>query len=214
MISRLHSDEVEQDSPYSDPLYFMAAVLDSFFKFHWIRDLELSAEAENRLKQDIIQLIVEGLNEYSRTSTHELNQAFSSLTISSLTSTPKAKGRKLFDYVDRSMDDHNKSTTLDSTAELNAYLNDPVRSKHSDYWFHSQLKILKRLVIRLFSVQASSAPIERAFLHAGLIMTQRRTNMNEQLFRDLVFLRVNQKLLLIGCFYTVMRTILFRQILL
>ena len=30
---------------------------------------------------------------------------------------------------------------------------------------------------------------------SGLIMTQRRTNMNEQLFRDLVFLRVNQKLL-------------------
>ena len=29
----------------------------------------------------------------------------------------------------------------------------------------------------------------------GLIMTQRPTNMNQQLFRDLVFLRANQKLL-------------------
>ncbi len=90
------------------------------------------------------------------------------------------------------MDDSNESTTLDPAVELNAYLNDPIRTKLSYYWFHSQLKILKKLVVRLFSVQASSAPIERAFSHAGLILSSRRTNMTEHLFRDLVFLRVNQ----------------------
>ncbi len=46
-----------------------------------------------------------------------------------------------------------------------------------------------------------SAPIERVFSHAGLILSSRRTNMNEDLFRNLVLLRVNQHLLYIN--YTV-----------
>ncbi|CAF4870761.1 unnamed protein product [Rotaria sp. Silwood2] len=150
---------------------------------------------ENRLKQNIIKLIIDEMNKDSKTSATELHKINFSSTTSCFTSTPKAKRRKLFNYDDNNMDDSNESTTLDPTVELNAYLNDPVRTKFSDYWFHSQLNILKKLVIRLFSVQALSAPIERAFSHAGLILSQRRTNMSEHLFRDLVFLRVNQKLL-------------------
>lgn len=93
------------------------------------------------------------------------------------------------------MNESNESITLDPAVELGAYLNDPIRSKFSDYWFHSQLNILKKLVVRIFSVQASSAPVERVFSQAGLVLSARRTNMNEQLFLDLVFLRVNHSLL-------------------
>jgi hypothetical protein len=119
-----------------------------------------------------------------------------SLTASSYsTSTPKNKRRKLFNYDDSNAGDSNGSLTLDPAVELEAYLNDPVRSKLSDYWFHSQLNILKKLVIRLFSVQAFSAPIERVFSYAGLILSSRRTNMSEHLFRELVYLSVNQNLL-------------------
>ncbi|CAF3331718.1 unnamed protein product [Rotaria socialis] len=173
----------------------MAIVLDPSFKFYWIRDLQLPAHMENRLKQNIIQLIINEMNKDSRTSTTDLHKTNFSSTTLCFTSTSKAKRRKLFNYDDSSMDDSNDSTTLDPTVEFNAYLNDPVRTKFSDYWFHSQLNILKKLSMRLFSVQASSTPIERAFSHAGLILSQRRTNMSEQLFRDLVFLRVNQELL-------------------
>jgi hypothetical protein len=101
----------------------------------------------------------------------------------------------LFNYDDNIINDFSESSTLDPVVELDAYLNDPVRAKFSDYWFHSQLNILKNLVVRIFSVQASSAPIERVFSHAGLILSSRRTNMKEHLFRDLVLLRVNQNLL-------------------
>ena len=88
-----------------------------------------------------------------------------------------------------------ETTVLDPAIELDSYLNDPIRTSFSQYWSHSPLNILKKIVQRVFSVQASSAPIERVFSHAGLILSSRRTNMSEQLFRDLVFLRVNQSLL-------------------
>ncbi|CAF1304557.1 unnamed protein product [Rotaria magnacalcarata] len=195
IINRLHLNKVAENDPYGDRLYIIAAVLDPCFKFYWIRDLQLPIQSENHLKQSIIELIIVEMQQYVTLSSSKANTTALSLTTTSITSTSKVKRRKLFNYDDNNTDDSNESTILDPTVELNAYLNDPVRTQFSDYWFHSQLNILKTVVIRLFTVQASSAPIERAFSHAGLILSSRRTNMNENLFRDLVFLRVNQKLL-------------------
>ena len=79
--------------------------------------------------------------------------------------------------------------------EINAYINDPVRTKFSSYWKHSQLQIVKNIVQRVFSVQASSAPIERVFSQAGIIMSPRRTSMREEVFESLVYLRVNRNLM-------------------
>ena len=109
-------------------------------------------------------------------------------------SSPKIKRRKLFDY-GNNINNSTELKTLDVAIELDAYLIDPLRAKFSHYWSYSQLKVLNKLVMKIFSVQASSAPIERVFSCAGFILSPRRTNMNEQLFRDLVFLRVNKVLL-------------------
>ena len=76
--------------------------------------------------------------------------------------------------------------------EINAYIDDPIRSEFSFYWKNSKLNCLKDVVKKVFSVQASSAPIERAFSQAGVIMSPRRTSMGEELFTNLAFLRVNQ----------------------
>ncbi|CAF4015157.1 unnamed protein product, partial [Rotaria sp. Silwood1] len=170
ITNRLNLVDVAENDPYGDTLYFMAAVLDPAFKFYWIRDLQLPIHMENRLKQNIIQLIIDEMNKDSKKSKNDLNKVSSSSATITFTATSKVKRRKLFNYDDSNMDDSNESTTLDPTVELNAYLNDPVRTKFSDYWFHSQLNMLKKMVIRVFSVQASSAPIERAFSHAGLIL--------------------------------------------
>jgi hypothetical protein len=196
IIARLSLNDVSINDGFGDPLYFIAAVLDPLFKFYWIHDLQMSAQMENHLKQNIIQLIIDEMAKNSRMSTTDLYVPSLSSTASSYsTSTPKAKRRKLFDYNDNSLDDSNETTTLDPAVELDAYLNDPLRSKFSDYWSCSQLNVLKKLVTRIFSVQASSAPIERVFSHAGFILNPRRTNMTEYLFRNLVLLRVNQQLL-------------------
>ncbi|CAF4804796.1 unnamed protein product [Rotaria socialis] len=199
IINRLNLVDVADNSAYYDPIYFIVAVLDPSFKFLWIHDLNLPVPLENRLKQHIIELIINEMEKDLPTSTIEpMKINFSSkstLSSSFTTTTPPRKRRKLFNYDDNIINDSNASSTLDPAVELDAFLNDPVRSNFSNYWFHSQLKILKNLVVRIFSVQASSAPIERVFSHAGLILSSRRTNMNETLFRDLVLLRVNQNLL-------------------
>ncbi len=49
------------------------------------------------------------------------------------------------------------------------YLSDPVKSKFSEYWLFSKSNLLEKLVKGIFSVQASSAPVERIFSYAGVI---------------------------------------------
>lgn len=189
IIHRLYQMDGNNDEPFNDALYFMATVLDPVFKFFWIRDLNLPVNTENRLKQHVIQLI---LDEISRQEPVAPLQS-ENIQIKPLTTFPN-KRLKLFSYEEccserKQLQHENR---LDPSVELDAYLNDPVRSNFSDYWHRSQLTALKRLVSRIFSVQASSAPIERVFSQAGLILSSRRTRMNEQLFKDIVFLKANQ----------------------
>lgn len=200
IIHRLNLVNVEKNDSFNDPLYFIATVLDPSFKFQWIRDLKLSGNLENRLKQNIIQLILDEINKDIPTLPQSHDEASSSsfattmATTVPLFSVPKSKRKRMFTYSDDN-EDANHIIALDPTTELQTYLNDPVRSRFTEYWFHSRLKQLKKLVTRIFSVQASSAPVERVFSHAGLILSSRRTNMNEQLLKDLIFLKVNQSLM-------------------
>lgn len=203
IIHRLYDQDVKIDDPFNDPIYFMTTILDPTFKFFWIHDLHLPMNLENRLKQNIIQLILDETSkdlQLKTTSTHSSNETNLS---SGITSTNGIKKRmKLFVYDEKYYNrQHATTTTMSSiisspSLELESYLNDSmVRTAFSDYWLRSPLISLKQLVTRIFSVQASSAPIERVFSHAGLILTSRRTRMNEQLFRDIVFLKANQYLL-------------------
>jgi hypothetical protein len=191
IINRLNQLNVGEDDPFNDPLYFMATVLDPCFKFHWLRDLQLPANAENRLKQNIIQLIFDEINKDVQAPTPK---KVSDKNISS--SPSKYKKIKLFDYNNYGDSDNlNYVAPADPSAEFNMYVDDPLKLKFSEYWVRSPFKNLKKLVMRIGTVQASSAPIERVFSHAGIILSQRRTRMGEQLFKDLVFLKVNQHLL-------------------
>ncbi|CAF1529224.1 unnamed protein product, partial [Adineta ricciae] len=193
IISRLNQSTIQYNDPFNDPVYFMTAVLDPSFKFLWLSDLKLPVNDENRLKQSIIQLI---LDEISKDVTNPSGAHSSSTTASPPSSTPKPKRRKLFVYNDSyDDDDSNLSSLLNPGAESENYLNDPMRIRFSEYWVNSRLNVLKKLVERIFTLQASSAPVERVFSHAGLILSPRRSNMNEELFRDLIFLKVNQGLL-------------------
>lgn len=194
IMNRLNQVLVKDDDPFNDPLYFMTTLLDPTFKFFWIRDLKLPVNIENRLKQNVIQLV---LDEISKDSLTESTTSQKTQLTTSTSSTSQVKRRKLFFYDNylASDDNSNEQKPLHPSVEIEAYLNDPVRSKFSDYWQRSRLTSLKKLVTRVFSVQASSAPIERIFSHAGLILSSRRMRINEQLFKDIVFLKANQSLL-------------------
>ncbi|CAF4911296.1 unnamed protein product [Rotaria sp. Silwood1] len=200
IINRLYQRDVKNDDPFNDPVYFMATLLDPAFKFFWIYDLKLSVNTENRLKQNVIQFILDEISkDLKPTSAKYPNETNLPTNQSSpiLSSTSKVKRIKLFVYDHQRYDNKSVggSKIFNPSLELEAYLNDPIQSSFSDYWLRSQLTSLKRLVVRLFSVQASSAPVERVFSHAGLIFSSRRTRMSEQLFKDLVFLKSNQSLL-------------------
>lgn len=194
IIHRLNLESVDTNEPFSDPVYFMAAVLDPSFKFFWIQDLKLSINDENCLKQSIIQQILIHIGNDSDKN-RNFETEFSNTTITNTTtSIDEIKKKKLFVY--HTTKDHTNSMVRpDPSSELDNYLNDPLRSEFSDFWIKSRLNVLKGFVKKIFSVQASSAPVERVFSHAGLILSSRRTNMNEQLFKNLVFLKVNQSLL-------------------
>lgn len=201
VINRLYQTDVKDDDPFNDPLYFMTTLLDPAFKLFWIDDLKLPVNIESRLKQSVIQFVVDETSEDVKpTPTNSLKEGNLPLNQSSSVAhspTSKPKRMKLFVYNNVPYD-HTKSDgskTCNPSLELEAYLNDPVRLNFSDYWLRSPLVSLKKLVVRIFSVQASSAPIERVFSHAGLILSSRRTRMNEQLFRDIVFLKANRYLL-------------------
>ncbi|CAF4598484.1 unnamed protein product [Rotaria sp. Silwood2] len=153
------------------------AVLDPSFKFFWLRDLKLPANAENRLKQDVIQLILDEMNK-------DLKFSSTKLFDKSTYSTSKPKKRKFFSYDDVYRGYSNDPMVLNPITELEAYLNDPIRFNFSEYWCRSELNQLKKLVVRVGSVQASSAPVERIFSCAGLILSSRRTRLTEQLFKD------------------------------
>ncbi|CAF1384247.1 unnamed protein product [Didymodactylos carnosus] len=143
---------------------------------------------ESKMKQSLIQLV---LDECERETAH-FQSSFASVATQSK-GTKTIKKSKLFQYINTPPSDTTQA--LDPAAELTAYLTDPIQSQFSPFWSKTSLPVLKRVVIRVLSIQASSAPIERVFSQAGLIMSPRRTSMREDSFRSLVFLRANQHIL-------------------
>jgi hypothetical protein len=81
---------------------------------------------ENRLKQNVIQIIIDEMNKNPTTSNKSNGMNYSLTASSSSTSTPKNKCRKLFNYDASTAGDSNGSLTFDPAVELDAYLNDPV----------------------------------------------------------------------------------------
>lgn len=75
IIKRLNQNHVEENDPFRDPVYFMATVLDPTFKFYWIRDLKLPVNNENRLKQCMIQLILDEISKHTTTANDSSDQS-------------------------------------------------------------------------------------------------------------------------------------------
>ncbi|CAF3962704.1 unnamed protein product, partial [Rotaria magnacalcarata] len=128
VIHRLNLINVEKNEPFNDPLYFMATALDPSFKFYWLRDLNLPINNENRLKQNIIQLIVDEISQDS-----SLPSPKATSEAASVPSTTSKLKKKLFAY--NAFDEKSNDTMVsDPVTEIDSYLNDPIRTRFSDYW--------------------------------------------------------------------------------
>ena len=195
IIKRLRMKPVKAEDPFNDPLYFVATILDPKFRFRWLPLMNLSQSTESKVKQSLLDLIVDEC-ELNESTQMDHSSSLSSLptghTISS-NGQPLPKKRKLFEYDDDDL--QSNSSELSASDELALYLDEHSRMASIEGWKSSSLSSMKCVVKRVFTVQASSAPIERTFSQSGLIMSPRRTSMLDELFQSLVFLRVNKHLL-------------------
>ena len=81
------------------------------------------------------------------------------------------------------------------TDAVTRYINESNAMSSLALWKMSPFLPLRDVAKRIFSVQASSVPIEGAFSQSELVMSSRRTSILNDLFQSLVFMRVNYKLL-------------------
>jgi hypothetical protein len=195
IVKRLFMKPINKNDPFNDPLYFVTTILDPKFRFRWLSLMNYSHSFESKVKQSLMNLILDECEcntdkqlEQSQTSQSSL----SGCTTQTNDSTTMKK-RKLFQYDDEDL--FSNTSELSPSDELTAYVDDPSRITSLVEWKNSSLSSMQSVVKRVFTVQASSAPIERAFSQSGLIMSPRRTSMRDELFQSLVFLRVNKHLL-------------------
>lgn len=58
IVKRLSQEYVSSDDPFSDPIYFVSAVLDPEFKFYWINQMNYRPTIESQIKQTLIELVM------------------------------------------------------------------------------------------------------------------------------------------------------------
>ena len=195
IVKRLSMKPINKNDPFNDPLYFVATILDPKFRFRWLSLLDYSQSFESKVKQSLMNLI---FDECECNTDKQLDKSSSSQPSSSVYTTQTnastiTKKRKLFQYDDDDLFWNNSE--LSPSDGLTAYIDDPSRITSLAEWKNSPLSSMKSVVKRVFTVQASSAPIERTFSQSGLIMSPRRTSMRDELFQSMVYLRVNKYLL-------------------
>lgn len=201
IVKRLLQQTIFDEDPFSDSIYFVSTILDPHFKLLWLTQMHYKPAIEVKMKQSLMQLVLdqcEMINDLQNGNSQSTQYSsptlfvFNSRTTQSI-DTSTIKKQKLFEY------NHCDNSSIDSSLkpidELNLYISDTTPAKFSLYWKYSKLKVLQNIVRKIFSIQASSAPIERCFSQAGLIMSPRRAKMSDEVFTDLVFLRVNQQVI-------------------
>lgn len=78
---------------------------------------------------------------------------------------------------------------------------DAIRDSDTDnalvFWAknHARLPQLHKLAMKVLSVPASSAPVERVFSRGGIIMRPHRARLGHKMLQSLIFLKCNQTLL-------------------
>jgi len=195
IVKRLSLQPVLDDDPFNDPLYFVASLLDPKFKFRWIYLMEYTPSNESKIKHAMINLVLDECEHSRNQQIGQTSSQHSSLSSTENIAEPgiNVKKRKLFQY-----EENERPVPLDTEVtpadELTAYLNDDSRINSLSSWKTRPPSLLVNVVKQVFSVQATSAPVERVFSQSGIVMSPRRTSMRDELFESLVFLRVNQNI--------------------
>ena len=103
---------------------------------------------------------------------------------------PASKKIKLLDFCSVS-DDGVSVKDIDVEVELQTYFDQPRLSDVNPitFWAGRKEKQLSTLALQVLSVPCSSAPVERLFSRAGIILSQRRSRLNSEKLEKLVFIK-------------------------
>ena len=155
-------------------LYVCGVILDPRFKLTWSKDIE---KHQKMLQAEVSKLKME---DDAESSDHDVE--------------PHPKKSKLFSFMAVSHSSHKKK--LNYEQEFKMYLSDAYHCESPlDFWRVKSIDYptLASLAHKVFSVPATSAPVERVFSQAGKILSPLRYRMIPKNFETLLFLKMNSQ---------------------
>ncbi|CAF2895039.1 unnamed protein product [Rotaria sp. Silwood2] len=181
---------------YEDPIFLVSSFLDGKFKLKWITESGLPEEKKidvctkiKNLVFDHCALLRNVANDVSVAETHEKTEEEEVISISN------SKRKSLFSYLES---DKKRKKIIDPFQ----YIRDEISRFVEDVGNHSMLvfrkssvyKTLSQLAIKVLSVPATSAPVERVFSQSGFLLRQHRASMSKTTLQMLTMLKCNSHL--------------------
>lgn len=189
---------------FKDPVFLVAPFLDGRFRLNWISSsshLErVQEELSNKVQQLVLEqcILLEHANLSSGTAekdspTSPLPQIQSSST-SAATSPVTPKRKNLFASICKDIKKPKSDPFSYIKDEILKYLND----ENTDSMFllksSSIYPTLSKLAMKILSIPATSAPVERVFSQSGFIYRQHRASMTRTTLQQLTMLKCNRGL--------------------
>lgn len=190
---------------YKDDLYLIAPFLDGQFKVKWVDTADMSEPAKNKTTDLIKALVLEAALQLHG-SVNDSSDAIIQLAPVDLdtsgaditTCLPIFKRNRLFSGHEGSKLATKKtrsSVTEIIQDEISLFMKEPSDDTCLIFKKKEFYPYLHRLAVRVFSVPATSAPVERVFSSSGIIMRPHRNRLTKNMLATLTLLKCNQHLL-------------------
>ncbi|XP_078026436.1 zinc finger BED domain-containing protein 4-like [Epinephelus lanceolatus] len=202
IFRRINMEQGDPEEPFNHRIYFLAAMLDPQFGLSWV-DLDVhngeSSPALKRFRDDLKKSLTDLLiREVDRDATAApLAEDAEDAGELCHDSPPPLKHQRLLSRYKAFKMQH--STTWDSsiTAQISKYL-DNMNDYDCDaltFWSKNQEHFpqLHNVALKVLSIPASSAPVERVFSRGGILMRPHRARLGHKMLQFLVFLKCNQR---------------------
>ncbi|XP_073473983.1 uncharacterized protein [Aquarana catesbeiana] len=161
--------------PFSDPLYLIAAVLDPSFGTMWLtHDVLTTENVKEAVSAMIKNLILKEDCKPTPTTTDEDEQM------------PVAESESQSGLFTAYRKKQKRDSCSSPQIQLNQYLDICDGQSCLQFWAMNRhmLPSLFRVAVRVMSVPASSAPVERVFSHGGVIMRHHRSQLSEKVLSN------------------------------
>ncbi|XP_030599481.1 zinc finger BED domain-containing protein 4-like isoform X2 [Archocentrus centrarchus] len=195
--------ESGREQPFNHNVYFFATMLDPQFGLSWV-DLDVTnggnAASVKKFREELKKTLTDTLIfEVENMMDSKDETGSEARNVDPASDSPPAKCPRL---LSRYKAHKKRSSVQDSSivTQISKYF-DAVRDSDPDnalvFWAknHARFPQLHNLALKVLSVPASSAPVERVFSRGGIIMRPHRARLGHRMLQSLMFLKCNQTLL-------------------